>query len=226
MDQAEKVITPTAASAVGGAIIGSHRAFGIGLLPGAGLGAALGLGAVLLKRGDEINLPQGTNVEMVLEAPFSLDQAQMAANARYVRPSQAVNDYAAGLLTSMSRETQEDVSARHSEQSTHSRFLFPIELNQQILGASLRIKARSRRPPLSLKDRSLFVPQGNHGIHLRSPVRGDVTCQQGNNSDDSHYRGKSHNVSGFNAKQQAAEGCGKLRRNQMTGPIPPPLRFP
>ncbi|HEY2170205.1 MAG TPA: hypothetical protein VGJ30_11315, partial [Candidatus Angelobacter sp.] len=92
VDQVEKVITPTAASAVGGAIIGSHRGFGIGLLPGAGLGAALGLGAVLLKRGDEIYLPQGTNVEMVLAAPFGLEQSQVAANARYVRPSQPVND--------------------------------------------------------------------------------------------------------------------------------------
>ena len=92
VDQAEKVITPTAASTVGGAIIGAHRGFGIGLLPGAGLGAALGLGAVLLKRGDEVYLPQGTTVEMILQAPFSLDQSQMAANARHVRPSQAVND--------------------------------------------------------------------------------------------------------------------------------------
>jgi hypothetical protein len=92
VDQAEKVITPTAASAVGGAIVGSHRAFGIGLLPGAGLGAALGLGAVLLKRGDEINLPQGTNVEMVLQAPFNLEQSQVAANANYARSSQPVND--------------------------------------------------------------------------------------------------------------------------------------
>ena len=92
MDQPEKVITPTAASAVGGAIIGSHRAFGIGLLHGAGLGAALGLGAVLLKRGDEINLPQGSKVEMVLQAPFSLEQAQVSANARYVRPGQTLED--------------------------------------------------------------------------------------------------------------------------------------
>jgi hypothetical protein len=91
-DQAEKVITPTAASAVGGAIIGSHRSFGIGLLPGAGLGAALGLGAVLLKRGDEIYLQRGTSVEMVLQAPFSLEQAEMAANARYVGPPQALED--------------------------------------------------------------------------------------------------------------------------------------
>jgi hypothetical protein len=92
VDQAEKVITPTAASAVGGAIIGSHHAFGIGLLPGAGLGAALGLGAVLLKRGDEINLPRGTNVEMVLQAPFSLEQSQMSANAKYDPPQQALDD--------------------------------------------------------------------------------------------------------------------------------------
>ena len=92
VDQTEKVITPAAASAVGGAIIGSHRGFGIGLLPGAGLGAALGLGAVLLKRGDEINLPRGTSVEMVLQAPFSLEQSQMSANAKYDPPPQALND--------------------------------------------------------------------------------------------------------------------------------------
>lgn len=92
VDQTEKVITPAAASAVGGAIIGAHRGFGIGLLPGAGLGAALGLGAVLLKRGDEINLPRGTSVEMVLQAPFNLEQSQITQNTRYVRPSQAVND--------------------------------------------------------------------------------------------------------------------------------------
>jgi hypothetical protein len=92
VDQTEKVVTPAAASTVGGAIIGAHRGFGIGLLPGAGLGAALGLGAVLLKRGDEINLARGTSVEMVLQAPFSLEQTQMAANARCARPSQAVND--------------------------------------------------------------------------------------------------------------------------------------
>jgi len=92
VDQAEKVVTPAAASAVGGAIIGAHRGFGIGLLPGAGLGAALGLGTVLLKRGDEINLPRGMNVEMILQAPLALEQAQVAENARYVGPSYAVND--------------------------------------------------------------------------------------------------------------------------------------
>jgi hypothetical protein len=84
VDQTEKVITPAAASAVGGAILGAHRGFGIGLFPGAGMGAALGLGAVLLKRGDEINLPRGINVEMILQAPLSLEQAQVVENARYI----------------------------------------------------------------------------------------------------------------------------------------------
>jgi type IV secretion system protein VirB10 len=92
VDQTEKVITPVAASSVGGAIIGSNSHIGIGLLPGAGVGAGLGLLAVLLKRGDEISLPQGTSVEMVLAAPFSLDNSQLAANARIVPPSQALND--------------------------------------------------------------------------------------------------------------------------------------
>ena len=83
VDQAEKVITPAAAGAVGGALLGAHRGFGVGLLPGAGLGAALGLGSVLLKRGDEISLRPGTQVEMILQAPLTLEQAQVTANARY-----------------------------------------------------------------------------------------------------------------------------------------------
>jgi hypothetical protein len=83
VDQIEKVVTPAAGSAVGGAIIGSARGFGIGKFTGGGLGAALGLGAVLLHRGDEISLRQGTYVEMVLQAPLSLEQSQVAENARY-----------------------------------------------------------------------------------------------------------------------------------------------
>ena len=89
VDQIEKVVTPTAASAVGGAIIGAERGFGIGKFTGGGLGAALGLGAVLLHRGDEISLRQGTYVEMVLQAPLSLEQSQVAENARY-KPAPSV----------------------------------------------------------------------------------------------------------------------------------------
>jgi type IV secretion system protein VirB10 len=86
VDQAEKVVTPAAVGAVGGALLGAHRGFGVGLLPGAGLGAALGLGSVLLKRGDDIHLTPGTQVEMVLQAPLTLEQAQVAENARHPVP--------------------------------------------------------------------------------------------------------------------------------------------
>lgn len=86
VDQTEKVITPTAVGAVGGAIIGSTRGFGIGKFVGGGLGAALGLGGVLLKRGDEINLARGTSLEMVLQAPLNLRADQAVANANYVSP--------------------------------------------------------------------------------------------------------------------------------------------
>lgn len=113
VDQTEKVISPVAASAGGGAIIGSNRHIGIGLLPGAGLGAALGLGAVLLKRGDEIYLPQGSRVEMVLQSPFSLEQSQVAANARYPRPAQAFDG-------PQQRASPDDASKRRMRQ--HAAF--------------------------------------------------------------------------------------------------------
>jgi hypothetical protein len=92
VDQTEKVVIPTAAGAVGGAIIGSARHSGIGKFVGGGLGAALGLGAVLLKRGDEINLVRGTNLEMVLQSPLSLDADQAAVNARYVPPREVFQE--------------------------------------------------------------------------------------------------------------------------------------
>jgi type IV secretion system protein VirB10 len=88
VDQTEKVVTPTAVGAVGGAILGSARGFGIGKFVGGGLGAALGLGGVLLKRGDEISLTRGTNLEMVLQAPLNLEADQAAKNAHYVSPRQ------------------------------------------------------------------------------------------------------------------------------------------
>jgi hypothetical protein len=89
VDQPEKVIAPGIAGAVTGALIGSNHYVGISKLEGAGLGAALSMGAVLLRRGDDISLAQGTNVEMVLQAPLKLEQAQVEANARYIPPRSA-----------------------------------------------------------------------------------------------------------------------------------------
>ena len=114
VDQTEKVVTPAAASAVGGAIIGAHRGFGIGLLPGAGLGAALGLGAVLLKRGDEISLPRGINVEMILQAPLSLEQAQVAENARYVPRSGYLFTERAGTSGTDADDARSSRKPRHA----------------------------------------------------------------------------------------------------------------
>jgi len=89
VDQTEKVVTPAVAGAAGGAILGANHGFGIGKFVGGGLGAAFGLGSVLLKRGDEISLARGTNVEMVLQAPLNLEADQAAWNARYVPPREA-----------------------------------------------------------------------------------------------------------------------------------------
>jgi hypothetical protein len=86
VDQTEKVITPTAAGAAAGAVLGSVHQTGVGTYVGAGLGAGLGLGGILLRRGDEINMPRGTQVEMVLQSPLSIEPDQAAFNARYVPP--------------------------------------------------------------------------------------------------------------------------------------------
>ena len=90
VDQVEKVVIPAAGSSVGGAIVGSVHNFGIGTFTGAGLGAALGLGGVLLHRGDEISLRQGMYVEMILQAPLTLEQSQIDDNARYKPVSSSI----------------------------------------------------------------------------------------------------------------------------------------
>lgn len=84
VDQTEKVITPAAAGAAGGALLGSVNRLGVGKFVGAGLGAGLGAGAVLLHRGDEISLARGTYMEVVLQRPLVLDGEQASFNAHYV----------------------------------------------------------------------------------------------------------------------------------------------
>lgn len=59
-----------AAGGLGGAIARSGSAAGIGM----GIGGGLALGKVLFTRGDEIRLPQGTQVEMVLQEPVVIDR--------------------------------------------------------------------------------------------------------------------------------------------------------
>ena len=90
VDQAEQVMMPVAAGAAGGAVVGSVSHFGIGKFVGAGLGAGFSLGSVLLHRGDAIDLPTGTHVEMTLRSEIKLTAQQSRFNASYVPPPPTV----------------------------------------------------------------------------------------------------------------------------------------
>lgn len=73
VDQIDKdVATVTKPALIGGAV-GSIRSLGPGTFVGAGAGALAGLAKVFFTRGDEIRLPAGTTVEMVLQRPLTLD---------------------------------------------------------------------------------------------------------------------------------------------------------
>ena len=53
-----------------GAIIGGIGGGGKGVAIGAGAGAAAGVAQVLLSRGDDLTLPRGTTIEVVLDRPL------------------------------------------------------------------------------------------------------------------------------------------------------------
>ncbi|MGD1209981.1 MAG: hypothetical protein ABR973_01325 [Candidatus Acidiferrales bacterium] len=76
------VVKTTAAGAGIGAIA-SQGARGAGI--GAGIGAAAGLGAVLLSRGPDAELPRGSTVEAVIDRPILLD----ADKVQFTSPGQA-----------------------------------------------------------------------------------------------------------------------------------------
>src|ERR1700733_2739786 len=67
------VATTTATGAGIGAIAGGAKGAGIG----AGVGGLAGLGAVLLTRGPEAELPRGSTLDVVLEHELSLDASQI-----------------------------------------------------------------------------------------------------------------------------------------------------
>jgi len=67
------VATTTATGAGIGAIAGGAKGAGIG----AGVGGLAGLGAVLLTRGPEAELPRGSTLDVVLEHELALDGSQI-----------------------------------------------------------------------------------------------------------------------------------------------------
>ena len=70
---AQTVAETTAAGAGIGAIADGARGLGIG----AGIGAVAGLGAILLTRGPEAELPRGSTLDIVLEHQLALDSSQI-----------------------------------------------------------------------------------------------------------------------------------------------------
>ena len=80
-----KDVGTIAGPAAQGALVGAIINGGKGALIGSGIGGAAGLAEVLFTRGNDINYPPGTAVEMVLERPLTLEQQRITeARAEYV----------------------------------------------------------------------------------------------------------------------------------------------
>ncbi len=79
VDQIDRDIKTVAVPALPGAVIGLLGGGNTGLRLGL-LGGGLGLGKTLVSRGDEISLPAGTVVEMVLKHDLYLDHAEASPN--------------------------------------------------------------------------------------------------------------------------------------------------
>ena len=79
VDQIDKDAASIVKSVAAGAAIGSisRGAFGAGM--GSLIGVGFGVGKVLFKRGDDIGLPVGTPVEMVLDRPLTIPIRELTA---------------------------------------------------------------------------------------------------------------------------------------------------
>ena len=77
VDQIDKDIGRVFKPSLAGAALGSFSSLGKGTFTGAGAGALFGLAHVLITRGDEIRLDQGTTIEMVLQRPLTLEQNRL-----------------------------------------------------------------------------------------------------------------------------------------------------
>lgn len=73
VDQIDKDVASVVKPSLVGGALGSIHSLGPGTFIGAGAGALAGLAKVLFSRGDEIRLPAGTMVEIVLQRPITLD---------------------------------------------------------------------------------------------------------------------------------------------------------
>lgn len=78
VDQIDADVYTVAKTTGAGILVGSIHHVGIGVGQGALIGAGLGLAKVLFTRGDEISLPVGTRVEMILQRPLTVQPAPSA----------------------------------------------------------------------------------------------------------------------------------------------------
>ena len=74
VDQIDADVYRVAAGTMAGGLAGALTRTGTGAGVGLAIGGGLGLAKTLFMRGDEIHLPVGTKVEMVLEKPLTLDE--------------------------------------------------------------------------------------------------------------------------------------------------------
>jgi hypothetical protein len=81
VDQIDADVYTVTKTTGAGILIGSVSHIGIGVGPGALMGAGLGLARVLFTRGNEISLPVGTQVEMILQRPLTVTPRPSARDA-------------------------------------------------------------------------------------------------------------------------------------------------
>ena len=79
-------IATVAGTTATGTVIGGLRGGGKGAGIGAGIGGATGLLIAMLTKGNDVRLEAGTGVEMVLERPLVLEEAQLSRPAREMVP--------------------------------------------------------------------------------------------------------------------------------------------
>lgn len=78
LDQIDADVHTVVKTTVPGALLGGLVHGGMGALGGAAIGGAAGIAKVLFARGDEISLPVGTQVEIVLQRPLILQTGALA----------------------------------------------------------------------------------------------------------------------------------------------------
>ena len=84
--QKGKDVATVAGTAATGTLIGAASGGGKGAGIGAGVGGATGLIIAMLTRGNDVRLESGTGMEMVLERPLTLEEAQLNRPAHQLVP--------------------------------------------------------------------------------------------------------------------------------------------